>query len=79
MFLYDIMTEESFLLTIGPPIITELMYDGFTCDVSLEVISLEISWTVSIILLYSVTIHVSLIVILISSCSCEKLFCIRCS
>ena len=51
MFLYDIMTEESFLLTIGPPIITELMYDGFTCDVSLEVISLEISWTVSIILL----------------------------
>ena len=47
MFLYN-MT----ILTIAPPNITELMYDGFTCDVSLEVISLEISWTVSMI--YSV-------------------------
>ena len=45
MFLYNDMT----ILTIAPPSITELMYDGFTCDVSLEVISLEISWTVSMI------------------------------
>ena len=37
------------ILTIAPPSITELMYTGFTCDVSLEVISLEISWTVSMI------------------------------
>ena len=41
MFLYNDMT----ILTIAPPSITELMYDGFTCDVSLEVIS----WTVSMI------------------------------
>ena len=34
---------------LAPPSITELMYDGFTCDVSLEVFPLEISWTVSMI------------------------------
>ena len=39
---------------LAPPSITELMYDGFTCDVSLEVFPLDISWTVSMIIHASV-------------------------
>ena len=59
--IFVLIHYDCILLTIAPPSITELMYDGFTCDVSLEVISLEISWTVSMIILFDLFLISSII------------------